>query len=297
MRDGKKVSQLFSEMLAIETTEAKDAGALGYMARALVQATMPHSETKEPYFIRENGNFTMTLMSSPKIGLPYGSIPRLIVSWLTTEAVRTKEREIVLGHSLSEFMRNLDITRSTGGKTGTLPRFKEQATRLFASTISCSYTNDDYKDGHGLIAGSNLQIAEDYKLWWTPKQPDQMSLFESTVLLSQKFFDEVTQNPIPIDQRALKALRKSPMALDQYCWLTYRMFCLRQPTLVPWGALQMQFGADYKRTIDFKISFKNNLKKVLVIYPEAKVIEKDHGLLLLPSPPHVAPRIKTHTLK
>lgn len=38
--NNKNLNKLISEALIIETEEAKEAGAIGYMARALVQATI-----------------------------------------------------------------------------------------------------------------------------------------------------------------------------------------------------------------------------------------------------------------
>ena len=38
------------------------------------------------------------------------------------------------------------------------------------------------------------------------KAPDQASLWQSTVTLSQGFFNEIVDGPIPIDTRVLKAL-------------------------------------------------------------------------------------------
>ena len=84
------ISKLIEQALALEFEGAKAAGALGFMARALVQATMPHSRPEECFFERTNGAFTLTMMAPPKVGLPYGSVPRLLMAWLTTEAVRTK---------------------------------------------------------------------------------------------------------------------------------------------------------------------------------------------------------------
>ena len=43
------------------------------------------------------------------IRLPYGNLPRLLMAWVSTEAVRTRSRELVLGRSLSEFMRKVGI--------------------------------------------------------------------------------------------------------------------------------------------------------------------------------------------
>ncbi len=47
--------------------------------------------------------------------LPFGNLPRLILAWLSTEVVRTQSRELVLGKSLSEFMRTLGVYSSAGG--------------------------------------------------------------------------------------------------------------------------------------------------------------------------------------
>ena len=38
--------------------------------------------------------------------LPYGNLPRLILAWLCTEAVQTQSRELALGRSLSDCIRN-----------------------------------------------------------------------------------------------------------------------------------------------------------------------------------------------
>jgi hypothetical protein len=283
MNPGKTLDKLITEALAIEAQAAKEAGALGYMSRSLVQATLPHKQAKGTEFTRTNGAFTLSLMAPSKVGLPYGSIPRILIAWIATEAVKSKNRELILGDSLSKFMEQLGLGR-TGGEKGDITRLKNQMQRLFSCYISCTYTDDE------MATGRNLLIADDYKLWWHPKDPNQISLFESTVTLSQRFYDELINNPVPIDIRALKALKRSPMALDVYCWLTYRMSYLKRPTVIPWEALQMQFGADYSHTRNFKIAFLEQLRKVTTIYREPNVSDQENGLLLRPSPTHIPSR-------
>lgn len=279
------LNNLISEALAIEADEARKAGALGYMARALVQATLPHSKVAGNEFKRRNGAFKLTMLADSEVGLPYGSIPRLLVAWITTEAVRTKEREIMLGHTLSKFMSELDLM-PTGGRWGSITRLREQMKKLFSASISCTY--DDGKNW----AIKNVQPVTSANLWWDPKNPNQASLFQSTVTLGEEFFKEAIMSPIPVDMRALKALRRSPMALDIYCWLTYRMSYLKAQTSIPWGALQVQFGSDYasntQGTRDFKRAFLRELKKVGMIYPEAKMDNQPNTLILKPSKPHVS---------
>ena len=246
--NNKNLDKLITESLAIEAQSAKEAGAIGYMARVLTQATIPHKKVISNEFERSNGIFTLSILTPSKIGLPYGTIPRLILSWLTTEAVRTKSQELILGHTLSSFMQELGLIPS-GGRWGSITRLKNQMQRLFTATISCTY------DGKDNAAGIGFNIAREYHLWWEPKQPKQAALWQSTVTLNKDFFEEITDRPVPIDMRALYALKRSPLALDIYCWLTYRMSYLKQKTLIPWGSLQAQFGSDYSCKRDLRRNF------------------------------------------
>jgi hypothetical protein len=278
------VNALIEQALAIETEHALEAGAVGFLARAMTLASLPHSRVQGVEFTRNNGPFTLSIMSPSDIGIPYGSIPRLMLAWLTTEAVRTKSRELVLGDSLSAFMRQLELI-PTGGRWGSITRLKDQTTRLFASSFTAIYRDKDRVTlrGHRIVDAANL--------WWEPKDPKQTSLWQSTVTLGEPFFNEIIERPVPVDMRALKALRRSPMALDVYAWLTYRMAYLKAPTEIPWEALQRQFGAGYPETgqglRDFRKGYTHALNKVLAIYPDARATSTATGVSLSPSRPHV----------
>ncbi len=277
------VEQLISEALAIEAESAQDAGALGFMARAMVQATLPHRKVAGSHFQRRNGNFTLTLLAPPEPGLPYGSVPRLLLAWLTTEAVRTKQRELELGDSLSSFMRELSMV-PTGGRWGSITRLKDQAGRLFGSTVSLTYSDADKR------AEKGFRLADESVLWWDPKTPDQASLWKSTVTLSEKFFAEVTERPVPVDMRTLRALKKSSLALDIYTTLTHRASYLTKPSTVTWAGLAGQFGSDYAELRDFKKAFIAELRKVSTVYAGVNVEVTDVGLVIKPTLTQVPPK-------
>jgi len=274
------VEQIINDALAIEAESAQDAGALGFMARAMVQATLPHKKVLGNEFERRNGNYTLTLLAPSKIGLPYGTVPRLLLAWLTTEAVRTQSRELELGNSLANFMRELGMS-PTGGTRGDITRLKEQTRRLFACSISATY--EDGKKSAFL----NQSIASKAVLWWDAKDPEQAGLWQSTVTLSEAFFNEVVSHPVPVDMRALKALKKSPLALDAYCWLTYKASYTKRPSVIPWSALALQFGSDYKLVRQFKAAFLAELRKVVTVYGAVQVEATDDGLLVRPSLTHI----------
>lgn len=256
------------------------------MARVLTQATFPYRAQPNCAYTRHNGLFSLSIMAPPNVGLPYGSYPRLLLSWVTTEAVRTHNPVLELGPTLSAFMNDLGLIAAWGQK-GTVPILRNQMKRLFSSTVSCQYEDKNNEKG------ASFNIADNYDLWWSPKLPNQLPLWKSTVTLGSGFFKEIIEKPVPIDLQALKRLKRSPLALDIYCWLTHRMSYLRKETEIPWTALQLQFGADYALTRQFKAAFLKQLKVTQSIYSNAKVEEGKRGLILKPSPPHVASKLKT----
>jgi Plasmid encoded RepA protein len=280
------------EATQIEQQAAQKAGTVGYLARMLVQVTMPHAKQSSHEFTRTNGGFSVTMLAASQYGLPYGTVPRLLLAWMTTEVVRTKEATLTLGRSLSEFLRRLGYT-PTGGKTGSIGRINRQMEALFRCMVSWNYRDKTRS------AGQNILLVDEYELAWDPKQDNQEALWTSTVTLGKRFFDEISQRPVPIDMRALRALRGSSMRLDIYSWLTYRMSYLEQPTTIPWEALQGQFGADYPLDVqglrDFKKSFLLQLRAVLTVYSSARVQPGEKGLTLLPSPTHVLRAEQVHT--
>jgi hypothetical protein len=205
----------------------------------------------------------------------------LLLAWLTTEAVKTQSRELELGDSLSGFMRELDMV-PTGGRWGSINRLKDQTKRLFSCTVSATY-----EDGQK-SAFLNQSIASKAVLWWDAKDPEQAGLWQSQVTLSEAFFSEVVSHPVPVDMRALKALKKSPLALDTYCWLTYRASYTKRSSVIPWSALALQFGSDYAELRFFKRAFLEELRKVVTVYGGAQVEATDEGLLVKPSLTHIS---------
>jgi hypothetical protein len=275
-------ARFLEQALAIEAVDARSAGELGFMPRIFVQATLPHSRPEVHEFERVNGRYSLYLSALPSAGLPYGSYPRLVLAWLTTEAVRTKSPEIRLGPTFSEFMYRLGLTPVTG-KRGTVSRMRDQLHRLFSTTIRWTYTDET----RGRASGRGLVIAGEHQLSWSPRDQQQRPFWSSRVVLGREFYDEITRSAVPVDLRAIRLLKRSPLALDIYVWLTYRVSYLRRPSLIPWSALQGQFGVGYVRLTDFRCRFLKALCLVLDVYPRARLRQSVQGLWLLPSPSHV----------
>jgi len=273
---------------AIAKETSKEEQEIGFSARLLVQATLPHSKPAPGVteFQRTNGFVTIHIQAPEEYGLPYGTYPRLLLAWVTTEAVRTKSPELELGDSLRQFMRKLDLEVG-GGPRGSAPRLRQHMQRLFTSTVSATYQ----EGGQWIDVG--FRPIEKAHIFWDPKSPTQVSLWRSAIRLNQMFYDEIVRRPVPVDMHVLRGLAKtkSPLAIDIYQWITHRMSYLRDSTTIPWEALALQFGGDYGRKRDFRTKFLCHLKQVLELYPQAKVEPVASGLKLLQSRPHVPIRV------
>ena len=183
---------------------------LGFMARMMALCSLPRANPGNRHQYKHvNGPFTLYIFAG-RDKLPFGNLPRLLLAWVCTEAVRTQRRELVLGKSLSDFMQTLDIYAG-GGNAHT--KLRNQMKRLFGCTVSLVY-----EDEHGEQFISSL-IAERGEFWRNPRRPDEPVLWESKIELGEKFFNEIIRHPVPLDMNTLTALKRCSLGLDLYMWL------------------------------------------------------------------------------
>lgn len=286
-RDRPKSQQeldLFELSLEIEEKNAAEHGELGFIATAMIYASLPHSEIEGSIFKRKNGDISITIMNDPDIGLPFGKIPRIITAFLCTEAKLSKSRSIDLGRSQAEFAKKLGLNTG-GGKRGDITRLKEQAARLFTSRITLVGAPG------AQFHWRNVDLTSDGMLLWDPQDTNAKSAWESRLTLSEKFFEECMAHSVPIDLRVIHKLT-SPLAIDIYVWLTYRFNSVAYPTPISWEQLKWQFGANYAEgrqgLSNFIVAFKTQLRRVMSVYRDVKVTTDSKKLTLLPSKSHIS---------
>ena len=260
---------------------------MGFMARLMALCSLPRTNPGDRLqYKRVNGPYTLVMFSSGETKLPFGNLPRLLLAWVTTEAVQTQQRELILGDSLSEFMRKLGIY-STSGR-GHI-RLRNQMKRLFNAHVQLVY-----KDESG-EATVNSQIASRTEFWWNPKRPDDRSLWESKIELGEKFFNEIIRHPMPLDMNTLRALKRSSLGLDLYLWVAYRGFTLKRPLRLSWRQVYRQFGAEPSKARDkytvrnFRTDCLRELKKIQTAWPDLNYSTAKGVLILSPSESAIPP--------
>ena len=260
---------------------------LGFMARTMALCSLPRTNPGNRHqYKRVNGPYKLVMIAGADNRLPFGNLPRLLLAWISTEAVKTQSRELVLGKSLSEFMRTLGVYNSSGR---TQTRLRNQMKRLFTSHVQFIY-----EDQHG-EAIVNSSVADRMEFWWNPKRPDQPTLWDSKLRLGEDFFNEIIQHPVPIDMNTLTALKRSPLGLDLYLWLVYRTFTLKSPLRLSWRQVYRQFGvapdnaSDHRTVQDFRRKVLRELKKIKIAWPGLNYATVRGFLVLYPSTPVIAP--------
>lgn len=242
---------------------------ISYYTPILIQCTLPHSDPKTPTWVKTNGDFSLILTSGANekgafLGLPYGSFPRLVLAYIITRVIQTGERRIDLSSHFGGFLKEIGYTGNLRGNTRAAKSVRDQLMRLlFASIRVEGHRGTDEK---GLIAGEKIDVARRYALWWDYKNPEQDSLWGSYIELSEEFRQSVLSAPVPLRTDILKAHRRSPLALDVYMWVSYRLFTMRtrgqESISLGYGRLQEQFGTGIAEK-DYRM-FRSRFKQVFV---------------------------------
>ena len=181
---------------------------LGFMARLLTLCSLPRTNPGDQHqYTRQNGPCRLILSRTGEYKLPFGPLPRLLMAWLSTEAVRTQSPVISLGDSLSEFMRTLGIYSSDGKA---YRRLHDQMDRLFHSSVELTYEHQQVKR----FVASHIVVRGEF--WWDPKRPNDRSLWDSNIQLGAEFFNGGYQPSSSAQHersRGAQALRPGPRFL------------------------------------------------------------------------------------
>ena len=262
----------------------------GFMTRMMMLCSLPRTNPgNRLQYKRVNGPYTLIVTAVGQTDLPFGNLSRLLLAWVCTEAVRTQSRELVLGSSLSGFMRRMGIAPVGGGSRGARTRLRNQMKRLLNAHIQLAYEDKQ------VSASVNSPVASRTGFWWNERKTSKWLEWNSRIELGEKFFHEIIQYPVPLDLNILRALKRSSLGIDLYLWLTYRTFTLKRPLRLSWGCLYRQFGVNSAKADDhytvknFRKDCLRELGKIKVAWPDLNY-STAHGVLIVwPSKPAIVP--------
>jgi hypothetical protein len=259
---------------------------MAFVHAILCQVGLPRSKVIGREFLRQSGGAWVNIQAGwldegrgpVQQPVPYGVMPRLALAWLSTYAVRNHVREIPIGESAAAFLRIMGLDNQ-GARYATLRR---QMHALAACRLQIGFRGRTF----------NGQPVEQFDAWLAHRDTRQRALWPGVLVLSEGYYQSLKDSAVPLDNRALYALKGSALALDVYTWLAHRLHRIEgKGVTLHWKALREQFAQEYtgrNADKDFKKEFLPALGKVRAVYPKAKVKQVTGGVLLLGSPPPVA---------
>ena len=202
---------------------AEEESRLSITHAGFAMTSLPHKKIDEPLWRREGHKTTLIIESGRDsqgglTGVPYGSIARLILLYLQTEATRTNNPEVELGRSMKSWMGRMNLT--TGGKTYQL--VTEQARRISACRLTFFTARES-----GAESRHNGAFVQDAITFTNMVDDDnQPSLWQDKVRLDPGFWQSLREHPVPIREEAIRAIGTRSLAIDIYIWLAYRLHAL-----------------------------------------------------------------------
>jgi Plasmid encoded RepA protein len=207
--------------------------------------------------------------------IPWGPKARLIMAHLSTQALKNKSPIIETASSLTAFMRDLGFER-TGGRYGNINPFKEQLQALSACRMEIAAWDGKKSAQVDVKPFSKMQL-------WFSDNPDQQSLWPTTIQFSEEFYSSLEKHALPVDVRALKAFSNSARKLDLLFWITYRITRLDNKLVLDWKPLKEQFGEGFNRDRAFRSQLADDLACVLELFPRLPIKLTERGLEMHPA--------------
>ena len=282
---------LFDRVSAV----ADDVPTPSFLHSALCAMSLPVRRPADEHapIIRQDGQYTLVINPKPvvdgrggqqslrSLGVPYGSLPRLVLIHIMTEAVRTRSRHIRLGETFTDWMRRMGFRTISYGPRGSATLIKEQLERLLACEWMIRWDRAT-DDGDHEFAIKEIKLTNEYV-----GVDRRNRTFLREIMMTEPFFEHLRQHAVPLNEAAIRQIRDSATALDLYTWLAYRLPRLnpKRPATLSWQQLAVHFGNDGRHIRKFRQTVRDAWERqVSGVYPEARA-DFDTTIIRLHSSP------------
>jgi Plasmid encoded RepA protein len=241
---------------------------LGFSSRPFVLCGLPVKRPAEGSLLHErrNGQFVLQVTGHPSYGLPWGQ-DRLLPIFLATLAIRQQKSRVTFD-SAAEMLDSFGLQQGGSQYRRLIAAFQ----RIFGATIF--FGTDTQRERATVIHRARFNFMSEARIWYS-RDPEQKLLpgdCQNVIVLSDEFYREVQNHPIPTDLEAAKALSSCPAALDLFMWLSYRCFTARGKERVPlfgdFGLVSQLGSVSYARPRKFREKLEGWLDLVKTMWPE-----------------------------
>ena len=242
---------------------------LGFASRPFVLCGLPVKRPAAGQHLHErrNGQFLLQVTGHPAYGLPWGQ-DRLVPIFLATLAIKQRSR-VIHFRSAAQMLDTFGMQQGGTQYRRLMGAFQ----RIFGATIF--FGTDMQRERATVIHRARFNFMSEARIWYSRNSAQDTLLpgeLQNEIVLSEEFFREILDHPIPTDMEAARVLSCSPAALDLFTWLSYRCFIAKGrewvPLFGPAGLVNQLGSSDYARPRRFREKLEGWLDLVRTLWPE-----------------------------
>jgi len=255
---------------------------IAYHARPFVLCGLPLRRPPAGELIhrRQNGKFFLEVVAHPRYGLPFGQ-DRLILIWVATLAVKQKSRTDHFQRA-AQLLEFLQLPKDGIHYRRLIQGFE----RIFAASIF--FGTDEQRVGGQCFDWARFHFFDQMVLWFNRADPQDSGSVPhqgNIITLSEGFYEEINQHPIPVERQVVAGLANAPGLLDFYVWIVWKSWTIKATAvripLFGHKGIQAQLGAmSYSRDKRFRQTLRLWLKRINLFWPECPVELSHDGQFL-----------------
>jgi hypothetical protein len=234
------------------------------------------------------GGDTHFAVTPGRSGFPFGAKARIMLLHLIDRAIRSGTPAVNMGQSMRGWLVSNDI--ALGGMSYAL--VGEQSRRIAGCGLRVVQGNLEDVAGpqpepevRAFISGFELETDDGSPIFASPQDAEHTPVFPRCAFLDPGFFRHVLENRVVLDRAALQQISDNGWALDLYIWLASELPSLSEPVRHSWTTIWRDGFADHGPKHRIKAKIIATLPLAAAVYPAARFIVENDGIVLIPSAP------------
>lgn len=263
---------------------ARHDGSLGddhiKLAQVLIMCSLPHSQTDKQQIVRKarlgDGTYLTVTFTSMLNGvpLPFGR-DRKLLAWIFDRAIRS-DSPFVGWSAANEYQREMGLPE--GGRSN--KQLQERFQRIAGLGIAIERERDGITEttGYKVLAQSRLPKSIsgrtiDANQRALPGMEEGLG-----IRLTAELFTDIRRHNYALPRLLWQTLTGPSQVQDIALWLFVRCYAAASETVIPWAALQDQFGAEDSNPWRIKARAREAIKVLGTLWPETSIEEEAEGI-------------------
>lgn len=257
---------------------------IGFSSNIFMVFGLPAQRLKgQPAFwTKENALYKLTMARHIDYEIPSGCYARMNQIFIDTE-VKTKNTNVIeVGRSFYEYAQKL------GYKHG---RAEKELVQQLVNYVTCRIDLVVVDEKLARRTEISALVSSGRDFFFDVQSPRQITISSGRIVLSEDYARYIHEHAAPLDLEVVRTFSRSPLALDFYRFLAYRVNGLNRTIEFPDRLLFEQLGVGHEVEKVTRARLKTTLRQVKGFWPGLKAEFADGQFILGPSDPAIKSKL------